>query len=148
MTPLFTPPLDTEEGGERTTVQLVKIKETADLTWEFDFSRFERWVKMAQRCGVAGFEINHLFTQWGARSAPKIMVEKDGKLIRRFFWDTKADSKEYSAFLHQFLDALMPELSWASGRTFFRISDGQTRIAESYRAAFNGQRSAERCQTS
>ena len=49
--PVFTPPLDTAVGGERTTVQLVDGEKT-DCGWKFGFDRLERWVETARRVGV------------------------------------------------------------------------------------------------
>lgn len=139
LTPLFTPPLDTAEGGERTTVQLIDVVETGDLEWSFDFTRFHRWVNLALDLGVKGFELSHLFTQWGAKAAPKIMVQKDDKLIRRFFWDTPADG-EYADFLHAFLPELLEELDKLGIRekTFFHVSDEPSKHnLEDYRTALN-----------
>lgn len=139
LTPLFTPPLDTAEGGERTTVQLIDVKETGDLEWYFDFTRFRRWVNLALDLGVKGFELSHLFTQWGAKAAPKIMVEKNGELIRRFFWDTPADG-EYADFLHAFLPELLKELDELGIRenSFFHVSDEPSKHnLENYRKALN-----------
>ena len=72
LTPLFTPPLDTAFGGERRTVQLVDVKENAPGEYSFSFDKLRRWVKMARRCGIVWFEMSHLFSQWGAKYAPKI----------------------------------------------------------------------------
>ena len=63
LTPLFTPPLDTEVGGERPTVQLVDVKRPALGVYEFSFDKLKRWIDMAERCGVKYFEMSHLFTQ-------------------------------------------------------------------------------------
>lgn len=139
LTPLFTPPLDTAEGGERTTVQLVDITEIGDLEWTFDFTRFHRWVNLALDLGVKGFELCHLFTQWGAKAAPKIMVNKDGELIRRFFWDTPANG-EYADFLYAFLPELLKELDELGIRekSFFHVSDEPSKHnLENYRTALN-----------
>ena len=35
---------------------------------------------MCKRCGIKYYEISHLFSQWGAMMAPKVMGEKDGEL--------------------------------------------------------------------
>ncbi|MDR2525921.1 MAG: DUF4091 domain-containing protein [Oscillospiraceae bacterium] len=101
LTPLFTPPLDTEIGGERLTTQLVGVTKT-DTKYGFDFSLLQRWVDLAQHCGIRYFELSHLFTQWGARSAPKILC--NGKAL--FGWHTDAQSAEYTEFLTQFAAAL------------------------------------------
>ena len=107
LTPVFTPPLDTMVGHERPTVQLVKVDVLAKGKYAFDFTLLERWITTAQKAGMCYFEISHLFTQWGAEFCPKIMGVVKGKEKRLFGWDTKADSKEYVAFLSAFL----PELS-------------------------------------
>ena len=77
LTPVFTPPLDTAIGGERRTVQLVDVHVTEN-GYTFGFDKFERWVDMCKRCGIKYYEISHLFSQWGATMAPKVMGEKDG----------------------------------------------------------------------
>lgn len=106
LTPLFTPPLDTEVGGERPTVQLVDVTITKD-GYKFGFDRLERWIKMCDRCGVKYFEMSHLFTQWGAEHAPKIVADVNGEEKRIFGWETDAASKEYTDFLRQFAAALI-----------------------------------------
>lgn len=140
LTPVFTPPLDTGVGGERLTVQLVDVTVNADGTYSFEFSKFHRWIEMAQRCGIEYIEISHLFSQWGAFAAPKIMAVKDGVYQRIFGWETKAAGPEYSDFLHQFLTALKKELE-ALGiqkQTYFHISDEPNMDQlESYRAALD-----------
>lgn len=65
LTPVFTPPLDTAKGGERTTVQLVDVFFDGE-TWNFGFGRLRRWVELARRHGITEIEVAHLFTQWGA----------------------------------------------------------------------------------
>ena len=126
LTPLFTPPLDTAIGKERLTVQLVDVKRRPDGGWEFGFEKFRRWVRMAQECGIRYFEMNHLFSQWGAVFAPKVVAEtENGSTEIVFGWDTKATSPEYSSFLHVFLDALIPQIDLLGIRDlcFFHISD-------------------------
>ena len=92
LTPVFTPPLDTAIGGERRTVQLVDVHVTEN-GYTFGFNKFERWVDMCKRCGIKYYEISHLFSQWGATMAPKVMGEKDGELVQLFGWDTEAAGK-------------------------------------------------------
>lgn len=105
LTPIFTPPLDTEKGKERPTVQLIDV-EYKNGKYSFGFEKLSRWIEMAHRCGVEYFELAHFYTQWGARHAPKIMATVDGEYKRIFGWDTKANSKKYKAFL----EALSAEL--------------------------------------
>lgn len=138
LTPVFTPPLDTAVGGERRTVQLVDV-ELRDGRYAFGFERLRRWVKMALDCGMEYIEISHLFSQWGAKAAPKIMGTVDGVERQLFGWDTDAGGQEYGDFLRQFLRALKKELG-ALGieeRTYFHISDepGMGQI-DSYRRAW------------
>ena len=54
LTPIFTPPLDTEPGTERPCVQLVGVEKTGE-SYRFDFSLLERFLQMARRCGVERF---------------------------------------------------------------------------------------------
>lgn len=138
LTPLFTPPLDTAVGGERRTVQLVDVTVLQDGSYRFGFEKLHRWVKMAKECGIQFFEISHLFTQWGAVAAPKIMGEKEGKYQQLFGWNTDASGDTYRAFLHAFLQALKPELQelGIAEKTYFHVSDEPTMDQiDSYRAA-------------
>lgn len=138
LTPVFTPPLDTAIGGERRTVQLVGVT-VAGGEYSFDFTKLDCWVEMAVRCGIEYFEISHLFSQWGAKAAPKIMAVKDGIYRQIFGWDTDASGREYREFLHRFLPALKDELKRLGvlNRTYFHISDEpQMEQIESYRMAW------------
>lgn len=137
LTPIFTPPLDTAIGGERRTVQLVDVY-VSENGYTFRFEKFRRWVDMCKRCGIKYYEISHLFSQWGATMAPKILGEKDGTLVPLFGWDTDASSNEYRRFLHEFLTALKMELEMLgiSHVTYFHISDEpNAQQLESYRVA-------------
>ncbi len=123
-TPLFTPPLDTGEGGERTTVQLVRVSCRDGYT--FDYTLLDRWIRLAQRCGIREIECSHLFTQWGAKYAPKIMaVNKEGEEVRIFGWDTPGTGEDYLAFLRVFLPSLREHLEGLGvlEHTWFHISD-------------------------
>lgn len=124
LTPVFTPPLDTAVGGERPTVQLVDIEKTEN-GYIFGFEKFRRFVALCNKLGVEKFEISHLFTQWGAYHAPKIMAKIGGEYARIFGWETDAASEEYIAFLRAFLPALLSQAK-ALGiekRLIFHISD-------------------------
>lgn len=139
LTPIFTPPLDTAVGGERRTVQLVDIIVT-DSGYEFSYEKFERWVAMCQRCGVKFFEISHLFSQWGAKSTPKIVGLVDGKEQKIFGWETKSDSEEYAEFLRAFLASFTKKLEklGIAKQCYFHISDEpMLEHLESYRTAKN-----------
>lgn len=124
LTPVFTPPLDTEIGGERLTVQLVDVK-FKNGKYSFGFDRLIRWVRLAQKCGIKYFEISHLFSQWGAKYTPKIMAEVNGSQKRIFGWETSADSIEYAEFLSAFIPQLIKVIRslGIENSTFFHISD-------------------------
>ena len=124
LTPVFTPPLDTAIGGERTTVQLIDVKcDGGD--WSFGFERLALWIDIARSVGIKYFEISHLFTQWGAEAAPKIMATVDGEYKRVFGWDTPVSDGRYPQFLSKFLPRLTEFLRsvGASENTFFHVSD-------------------------
>lgn len=138
LTPVFTPPLDTAVGGERRTVQLVDVT-AEEGKYSFGFENFRRWVRMALDCGIVYFEISHLFSQWGAKAAPKVMAVKDGKYQQIFGWDTDSAKEEYRDFLHQFLTALKQELKelGIEDRAYFHISDEPEKAhMESFRKAW------------
>lgn len=98
LTPIFTPPLDTEHGKERPTVQLIDVYINNGI-YSFCFEKLTKWIEMAEKCGIRYFELAHFFTQWGAKHAPKIMATVDGEYKKIFGWETKASSKEYKEFL-------------------------------------------------
>ncbi|RKN85597.1 DUF4091 domain-containing protein [Paenibacillus ginsengarvi] len=124
LTPLFTPPLDTQVGGERPTVQLVDVEKSGS-EYRFGFDKLKRWVDMCDRCGVVYFEMSHLFTQWGAKHAPKIVAAENGETKRIFGWDTDATGDEYKSFLGQFLPQLVGFIkqNGLSDRVYFHVSD-------------------------
>ena len=109
LTPVLTPALDTVVGGERPTVQLADVYLDGGK-WSFGFEKLRRWVELCRNAGVEYFEIAHLFTQWGAEHAPKVMATSDGEYKKVFGWETDAAGKEYSEFLGAFLPALKSEL--------------------------------------
>ena len=124
LTPVFTPPLDTEVGGERPTVQLVGVEKEGDQ-YRFNFSLLDRWIKVATKCGITYFEISHLFTQWGAAHCPKIIATEKGKEKKIFGWKDKATGKSYRNFLNQFLPALVKFIDRKKLRrkVYFHVSD-------------------------
>ena len=136
LTPVFTPPLDTAQGGERPTVQLVDVYRDTN-GWRFSFERLHRYISLCRRCGAEYFEISHLFTQWGASHAPKIVGVVNGKKEKLFGWETDSLSDEYISFLRAFLTAFLAEMK-ASGldrACLFHLSDepGMAHL-ERYRA--------------
>lgn len=124
LTPLFTPPLDTEFGKERPTVQLVDVS-SSNGKYIFNFEKLTQWIQMAHRCGITYFEMSHFYTQWGARHAPKIMATVNGEYRKIFGWETKASSKEYKNFLKQFSLALKKYLedNNLNNNIFIHVSD-------------------------
>ena len=93
--------------------------------YRFGFDRLHRWIEMGLRCGMEQFEMAHLFTQWGAAHAPKVMALKDGQYQRIFGWDSDAVGGEYTRFLHAYLPRLIEKLrEWGvADRTYFHVSD-------------------------
>ncbi len=137
LTPVLTPPLDTAVGGERLTTQLVGITLEKGV-YSFDFSLLDRWVDMCDRIGFKYFEISHLFTQWGAKHAPKVMATVDGEYKKIFGWKTDAVSEEYTSFLRQFLTELIEHMKKSGNdkRCMFHISDEPEEAHfENYKAA-------------
>lgn len=138
LTPVFTPPLDTAVGGERTTVQLVDIT-LENGQYRFDFDKLARWCTLCKRHCVANLEIAHLFTQWGAAATPKIIATADGQQKRIFGWDVPATSPAYREFLRVFIPALrhaLEGMGFDRGHVYFHISDEpHAKHLESYQAA-------------
>ena len=135
LTPIHTPPLDTAVGGERTTIQLIDVWEESPGRYGFGFTKLEKWVEICKAAGVEYYEMAHLFTQWGAKHAPKI-VDTVGKKL--FGWETDAAEGAYPEYLRQMLPALVAKLRelGVAGQTFFHISDEPSlRDLENYRAA-------------
>ncbi len=125
LTPVFTPPLDTYIGGERETMQLVGVN-FENGKYSFDFTLLGKWIDMCDRVGIKYFEINHLFTQWGAKAAPKVMATVNGEYKKIFGWETDATSEEYSEFLRAFIPALLEYMKSRDGadkRCWFHLSD-------------------------
>ena len=124
LTPLFTPPLDTAVGGERRTTQLLDVTVT-NGEYSFNFDKLDRWIDMCDRLDIPYFEISHLFTQWGAGHAPKVMATVDGEYKRIFGWDTDATGEEYTRFLRTMLPAFLDHMKSRGddNRCLFHISD-------------------------
>lgn len=123
-TPLWTPPLDTAVGAERPTCQLLKIT-YKNGRYSFDFSLLEKFIALAQACGVEYFEMSHIFTQWGAKATPKIVAETENGMEKIFGWHVESNSVKYE----EFLSALLPELAKffeahkLAGKVYFHLSD-------------------------
>lgn len=123
-TPLFTPPLDTEIGKERPTVQLVEV-EKSEGKYFFHFHKLKRWIELCLSKGVKYIEFSHLFTQWGAKYAPKIIVNEMGEDKKLFGWETDASGEAYQDFLTQFLPELVTFIRRYSldKQVYFHVSD-------------------------
>lgn len=124
LTPLFTPPLDTGVGLDRTTIQLVEV-EKREGRYRFGFEKLDRFIRLARECGMVYFEMAHLFSQWGARYAPKVLAWEDGEEKQIFGWDTLALDPPYMDFLRQFLPRLREflEKKGVLGQVWFHVSD-------------------------
>lgn len=122
--PAFTPPLDTSVGCERKTAQLVKVTKT-ESGYEFDFTLLERFIEVCHRAGQTYFEHSHLYSQWGAKAAPKVMGYENGEYKQLFGWDTDSSSEEYTLFIKSYLRALKPVLqkTGVNKNILFHISD-------------------------
>ena len=135
--PVHTPPLDTRPGGERMTIQLAEIT-VEKGEYRFDLSKVQLWIDLCKACGVEYYEIAHLFTQWGAEHAPKIMATVDGKYKQVFGWDTDAAGEEYGRFLRAYIPALRAcfRKEGIEDRVYWHISDEPSeKHLESYAAA-------------
>lgn len=124
LTPVFTPPLDTEVGGERPTVQLVDVIKNGD-NYSFGFDKLIKWITLAKKNNIKYFEISHFFTQWGALATPKVVADVGGTQEKIFGWETKSTSDEYIHFLSQFIPELIKILKQENIEkyTYFHISD-------------------------
>lgn len=124
LVPVHTPPLDTAVGHSRPCVQLVDIKKDGEI-YTFGFDKFHRFIDICKRCGIQYYEIAHMFSQWGAKHAPNIMVEENGEKTYLFGWHTKAGSNLYTNFLKQYIVAIHKALieDGIDKNTYFHISD-------------------------
>ncbi|WP_133786913.1 DUF4091 domain-containing protein [Kribbella sp. VKM Ac-2571] len=120
LAPVWTPPLDTAVGTYRTVVQLIDITATSD-GYEFGFDRLRRWLDVCRRTGITGVEVAHLFTQWGAKTTPGIVVGEE----RVFGWDVPATDVRYRELMEALLPALQAVLDdeWDREYVVFHISD-------------------------
>lgn len=139
LTPVITPPLDTEVGKARPNTQLVIIKKSGE-GYEFDFSLLRRWILLCKKNGIKYFEISHLFSQWGAGFAPNIYVYHNTELIHEFGWHVNSSDEKYVVFLQQFLPKLIEFLKSEEIEDccYFHISDEpSSEHLDAYRRAYN-----------
>jgi len=125
LTPLITPELDTYICGERLTTQLVDIELVDKDKYVFNFEKLHKWIDICLDCGVKYFEMPHMFSQWGAKATPKIIVKVNGRNKKYFGWHTDSMGEQYEKFLSQFLPAVIREFRdrGLEGRLFFHVSD-------------------------
>jgi hypothetical protein len=136
LTPLFTPPLDTEIGTYRTTVQLIDVT-VENGQYTFGFDKLKRWVDMCHRCGIEYFEMSHLYSQWQTNNPPQIVATVDGEYKRIFGWDDIATDAPYREFLACFLPQLVEKLKeWGiADHCRFHIKDEpHVTFRETYKA--------------
>ena len=120
LVPLFTLMLNVFPGTRRKLTQLLIITKK-NGHYEFDFSRFDRFIRTAEKCGITFFEISHFFSQWGLAFSPP--VEVDGSLL--LDGTQPGNHPEYL----RLLDHLLPELKkhlyeiGIASRTVFHCSD-------------------------
>lgn len=137
LTPVHTLPLDTAVGHERLTTQLVDVS-VEKGEYHFGMDKLRRWIRLAQDCGITHFEVAHLYTQWGARHAPKIMATVEGETRRIFGWETPAVCDEYRTFLEAYIPAIRQVFrdEGVADRVRWHISDEPSeRSMDSYLAA-------------
>ena len=137
LVPVHTPPLDTEVGTARPCVQLVDIEKVGE-SYHFSFDKLRRYISICKAHGIRYFEIAHMFSQWGAKFAPNILVTENGKTDYMFGWHVAADAPEYVDFLKQYISAIAQELDaqGISENTYFHISDEpELDTLDAYKAA-------------
>lgn len=104
--PLVTPELDTQVGTYRPVVQLVDVTiQNGHMT--LGLEKLDRMVNLALEKGFRYFELSHLFSQWGATSAPQVMATVDGEYKRIFGWETPSTDPDFLAFLRQMLTEVL-----------------------------------------
>lgn len=124
LTPLFTLPMDTAQGKERLTTQLIGIKKCGS-DYQFDFTRLKRWIDLARKCGIHLFEFSHLFSQGGAKYPTKIVADVDGEEQIIFGWAKPANDPEFKRFLDIFLPLMVEKVKeWGlSDQVYFHVGD-------------------------
>lgn len=125
LTPLFTPPLDTEIGAERQTAQLIKVSADENGKYSFDFSELEKFIRFSMRRGIKYIEFSHLFTQWGGYKCPKIMASTPDGEKNIFGWGVSQSDPRYAKFLSDFLPELIKTTDklGVTDKCFFHLTD-------------------------
>ena len=124
LTPLFTLPLDTAVGFERSTTQLVDV-EIIDGKYVFGFERLKKYIRFAMKRGVKYIEFSHLFTQWGGKFSPKIVATVDGEQRKIFGWEVASEDERYVHFLETFLPELIKVIKdlGIKDKCYFHLTD-------------------------
>lgn len=63
-----------------------------------DLEKLKRWIDLrVRKCGIEYFEmLKHLFSQWGAKYAPKVVATVNGKKEKIFGWHATPAVGEYT----------------------------------------------------
>lgn len=122
--PVITPAMDTEIGHLRRFTQLVQIEKTADR-YKFDFTYVKKWIDICRSHGINRFSITYLFSQWGSKYSPNILVKENGEIKHMFGWHVLANDPKYAEFLKAFLPSLIEFLKSenALDNCLFHVSD-------------------------
>lgn len=128
LTPAWTSPLDTQIGTTRLPVQLVEITVGSDGAYDFEFTNLRKYLDICEKYDAKFIELPHLFSQWGASSAPAFYGTVAGEEKRLFSWDTPANSSDYLDFLNQLLPKLFAviEERWNRASIITHVSDEPT----------------------
>lgn len=119
---------------------VVKMDKTADGKWEFDFTRFDEYVRLADEAGVLDYiqieELGHrLIPNWTSPMGLFVPYEKDGKMEKETY---SPDEPVVRDFLSSFIPALkthVEELGWGE-RCYMKICDEPVdENADSYKKA-------------
>ena len=123
-TPVITPAMDTEVGHLRRFTQLVQIEKTAE-GYKFDYTYLKKWFDLCQKHGINNFTISYLFSQWGSKYSPNILVKENGELKHMFGWHVLAKDPKYVEFLKAFVPSLIEYIKSEGllDRCLFHISD-------------------------
>lgn len=127
MLPILTYALDTYDGGERTTTQLIDVYKDGD-NYTFGYDNLDRWLDMYKRVGVKLYEISPVFSQWGADNTPKVVATVNGQKKTIFGWGTNPLSKEYNSFIRAFISGFLAHMKerGEDKKCWFHISDEPT----------------------
>lgn len=139
LTPILTPYLDTGIGIRRPSTQLVKIEKNGNA-YSFDFALVKKWVDLCKKCGFEYYEISHLFSQWGLKYPPHIVVCENGEEKFEFGVPVEVKDSKYKDFLAQFLPALLEFLKGEGilDNCLFHISDEpMLEHMENYKTAYD-----------